>query len=181
MYAFEPVPKIYQRLEKNRGLNDAQNLVLIQSAVSNFEGKTTLYIPSGRMPTSSSTAKGHRRAVETIEVSTITLDNFVESEQLSKVDLIKLDTESTEPLVLEGGIELIKRDQPIIVCEVLRDNTGKAIQTILDSYGYHYFWITAKGLIRRQQVLGDPKFKFLNHLFVPPSRILDIENFWDIQ
>ena len=176
VYAFEPVPRIYQRLEKNRSLNKASNLQLSQSVIANFNGNTTLYIPIGKMPTSSSIVKGHRRAEQKIEVRTTTLDTYVELENILKVDLMKIDTEATEQWVLEGGIKMIERDRPAIVCEVLKTDTGRAIQNILDKLGYLYFWITADGLIKRSNIQGDPEFKYLNYLFIQPDRIPVIES-----
>ncbi len=171
VYAFEPVPRIFDRLAKNRALNNATNLHLSQRVVANFSGNTTLYIPIGKMPTSSSMVKGHRQAQEIIEVPTTTLDAYIDAEAISKVDLIKIDTESTEPWVLEGGYQMLARDKPAIVCEVLQTKTGRAIQTILDELGYEYYWITADGLVKRAAITGDPEFKYLNYLFIQPGQI----------
>ena len=176
VHAFEPVPRIYKRLVKNRDLNQAHNVQLTQCVVADFCGQTTLYIPIGKMPTSSSTAKGHRRAEEAIEVSTITLDQYVDTQHIARVDLIKIDTETTEPQVLKGGLKVIERDRPIIICEVLRTHWGKAIEETLAGLGYNYYWITAKGLVKRDTIEGDPDFKYLNYLFIQPSQLALVES-----
>lgn len=175
VYAFEPVPRIFNRLEQNRDINNAANVQLNQSVIADFNGSTTLYIPTEKIPTSSSTAAGHRRAVETIEVNATSLDSFIELEGISKVDLMKIDTESTEPLVLDGALKMIERDRPTIVCEVLRPRTGKALRKILDNFGYQYYWITPNGLIKQDRPIGDPEFKYLNYLFIQPDKISNIE------
>ncbi|MDA7737974.1 FkbM family methyltransferase [bacterium] len=175
VYAFEPVPRIFNRLEKNRDINNATNVQLNQAVIADFDGSTTLYIPTGKIPTSSSTAAGHRRAVQTIEVNATTLDSFIELEGISKVDLMKIDTESTEPLVLDGALKMIERDRPAIICEVLRPRTGGALRKILDKFGYQYYWITPSGLIKQDRPIGDPEFKYLNYLFIQPDKISKIE------
>ena len=174
VYAFEPVPRIFERLQKNLALNQVQNLHVNASAVTNFDGTIELYIPKGdvHIPTGSSTALGFREAAETVRVAAITLDSFVQKEQIPKVDLIKIDTETTEPWVLAGAQETIKRDKPLIICEVLKSTTESQLHTVMDPLGYRYFWITDRGLVEKPVIEGDGSYEHSNYLFVHSS-VLD--------
>ena len=83
-----------------------------------------------------------------IDVVTDTLDNFV-SKNLDtnlKIDLIKLDTESTEHLVLEGGSNVLQNHRPIIMCEVIKGFTEKEIEKIISKYNYKFFEVVNNGL-----------------------------------
>ena len=166
VHAFEPLPRVFQRLEYNRTLNQAHNLELSQYGISDSSGMATLFVPIGTMPTSSSIQKGHRRAVETVEIKTITIDSYVINNNIQKLDLIKIDTETTEPAVLKGGLRTISRDKPTIICEVLHPEQAKLINEILDDLGYLYFWINSDGLVKNSKIVPDKHFNFLNHLFI---------------
>lgn len=173
VYAFEPVPKIFDRLQKNVALNQVQNLHVNASAVTNFDGTAELYVPKGdvHIPTGSSTAQGFREAAETVRVAATTLDSFVKQEQIAKVDLIKIDTETTEPWVLTGAQETIRRDKPLIICEVLKSTTESQLHTVMDPLGYRYFWISGRGLVEKPVIEGDGTYEHSNYLFVHSSAV----------
>ena len=177
IYAFEPVPKIYERLEKNVEINKVTNLHINSSAVTNFDGIITLYIPNvGNMPTSSSTLQGFRKANEAIQVNAITVDSYIIVNNITKIDLIKIDTEATEHLVLEGAVQTLERYLPMIICEVLKGRTERQLQTILDKFNYRYFWITGAGLIERELIEGDGSYKYNNYLFIHAENIKKISD-----
>ena len=48
-------------------------------------------------------------------VPVLTLDRFVREKGIARVDLVKIDTETTEPEVLAGMADTLKRDHPAIV------------------------------------------------------------------
>ena len=55
-----------------------------------------------------------------IDVELITIDSL----NLDKLDFIKIDVEGYEPLVIEGGINTIKKYKPIITLESWKDHYG---------------------------------------------------------
>jgi FkbM family methyltransferase len=179
VYAFEPVPRIFERLQKNVALNQMHNLHVNASAVTNFDGTTQLYIPKGsvHIPTGSSTLAGFREAAEEVKASAITLDSFVKTQQILKIDLIKIDTENTEPWVLAGARETIVRDKPLIICEVLKGTTEPELHKVMDPLSYRYFWITERGLVEKTVIEGDGTYKNSNYLFVHTSAVDKIARF----
>lgn len=170
VHAFEPVPKIFARLHKNRELNQIKNLTITEAAIAAEDGHCPLFIPLGDIPTSASTLKGFRPNVEVIEVATMSLDSYVFSRQLQSVDLIKIDTEATEHVVLHGARTTIGRFLPTIMCEVLSGRNERTLAEFLRDYGYRFFWITEKGLVEREEIVGDPSWQCKNWLFVGETR-----------
>jgi len=174
VYAFEPVPRIVDHLKKNVKINKLHNLQINSSAITNYDGKITLYVPSFTIPVGASTLQGFRDVSETISVSALTIDSFVAMNSIPKVDLIKIDTEATEHMVLEGAKNLLKRDEPIIICEVLKGRTEKYLHSILDNSQYKYYWISDDGLIEKKKIEGDGTYKNMNYLFITKKKIQDI-------
>jgi len=171
VFAFEPVPRIFEHLNRNIQLNGLSNIITSDNAVTNFDGEVTLYIPAGDMRSSASTLRGFREAEQELQVPATTLDTFVSKNSIEKVELLKIDTEATEPLVLEGGRNVIQRDEPMIICEVLRGRTEKSLHQFLSPLGYSYYWITDKGLIRKDTIEGDGTNKYRNYLFCKKEKL----------
>lgn len=174
VYAFEPVARVHERLERNVRLNKLSNLQTFQTALTNYDGEVMLYVPSWDLPTEASTAPGYRETSEAVPVPALKVDSFVANYGIPKVDLMKVDTETTEPLVLEGAREVLHRDEPFIICEVLKGRTERALQELLDPLGYEYFLITDNGLVRKDKIEGDETYRFFNYLFVNKNRVQEI-------
>ena len=102
------------------------------------------------------------------------LDTVMHAHGGSRVDLVKLDTEGTEPAVLAGARELLARDEPFIVCEVLHGLTEAGLHAALEPLGYRWFAITAAGLVERPRIAGDPAYRERNWLFATPRRLAAI-------
>ena len=99
------------------------------------------------------------------------LDSFLEERGVTGVDLVKVDTESTEPAVLAGLERTLKRDRPFVFCEVLAGRGAeRRLQSILAPRGYRFFLLTPEGPREKAHVVGDPVW--LNFLFLPPGREL---------
>ena len=99
-------------------------------------------------------------------VKVIALDNFVREHKISQLDLVKMDTEETEPDVMRGMIETLRRFRPRIFCEVLRPE-NQDLESILAPLGYEYYSLTAEGPQLRKEIRGaGPRG---NYLFLPVS------------
>ena len=92
------------------------------------------------------------------------LDGWLDAAGLAGVDLVKIDTETTEPEVLRGMKNTLVRDRPDVFCEVLEGRgTGPALEEILGPVGYRYYLLTDAGPQERTTITGDARF--LNYLF----------------
>lgn len=97
VYAFEPVPEIYEWLKRNIALNSISNVIAVPSAVTKFDGDITLYVPADNgydvIPSSASTLEGFVERPIGISVAATSLDSFAHKGKVEKVDLIKIDTD----------------------------------------------------------------------------------------
>lgn len=171
VYAFEPVPKIFDRLKRNAGLNKLDNLQVYRCAVTNHEGEVKLYMSPGPVPLESSILEGFRNNAKPILVPAMTIDSFVTENKISRVDLLKIDTEATEHLVLEGAKAVLQRDEPMIICEVLWGRTERFLQSLLDNTNYQFFLITDGGLIKKEKIEGDRTYKYNNWFFSTEGQV----------
>jgi FkbM family methyltransferase len=170
VYAFEPVPRVFDCLRRNVELNKLRNIYINPYAITNYDGEITLYIPDGAIPTDASTLKGFREATESISVQAKTIDSFVIKNEIPKVDLMKIDTEGTEHEVLDGAKKILIRDEPIIICEVLKGRTEDHLHSVMDGLGYTYFWVSDIGLIEKKRIEGDPTYRNMNYLFITEKK-----------
>ena len=99
---FEPVPQIAKRFAENVRLNGYRNLRVEACAVNDCDGELTLHIPRTKssLPTTASAAEGFKSETYAVQVPAVTLDGYVAKHAINRVDLIKLDTETTEDRVL---------------------------------------------------------------------------------
>ena len=112
VFAFEPDPINSGLLMKNIELNGYANIEVTTSALSSKSGNSTLYrtsLDSGRH----SLYRHDIPVVETVEVETTTLDEFLESRNWPAIGLVKMDVEGSEPEVLAGMKRLLERSENI--------------------------------------------------------------------
>jgi FkbM family methyltransferase len=110
VYSFEFIPNNISIFEKNINLNPhlKDQIVLISSPVSNKSGNKIFYKDNGP----GSQVKLEPFVGSTGTATTISIDDFVEQNNLSKVDFIKMDIEGAEPFALNGAINTIKKFKP---------------------------------------------------------------------
>jgi FkbM family methyltransferase len=170
--AFEPTPSSAASLAHNVEVNGLGNVTCHEAAVCDHDGTVAFFVPPGEsLPLGASTLESFREAGVRFEVAAMRLDTIVQQEAIGRVDLIKVDTEGTEPTVLAGARALLERDQPWIVCEVLHGLTETGLHAELDRLGYRYFAITGRGLQERPRIAGDPTYRERNWLFATPRRL----------
>lgn len=166
--AFEPVPFIYEMLQKNIHLNDLRNISAVPLAVAASAGETTLYITktSVGIPTDSSLCQGFREHVTEHRVKTISIDEYVQQQMLNKIDIIKIDVEAAEEQVFAGALATLKRDRPTLICEVLPDLDHRKWEAMLASLDYTFYHITPDGLVPHTNLLGSLDGQMRNYLFL---------------
>ena len=111
------------------------------------------------------------------KVAITRLETFLHQSQAPRVELMKIDTESTEPPVLDGMGERLACDHPIIVCEVLKGGrTERRLEEILAPLGYRFYLLTAEGPQQRDRIEGHAED--LNYVFttLEPGELADIHS-----
>jgi len=172
VFAFEPLTRVFERLERNVQLNGLSKVQCFRVAAGANEGVQKFYFPDQEQPIASSLrsdmllATFPTNAIQHVPVSVVTLDQFVAKHQIEHVDLIKLDTERTEHDVLRGARQLIERDRPAIICEVWPDAGNQLeLESILRPLGYRFFHLLPEGPSERHRIEGDERS--LNYMFTP--------------
>lgn len=168
VFAFEPMPAIYQRLVQHIDLNSLKNVTATFGAVGSEEGEAEFFHVEGfDLPTSSSLSFEFVKNTEHItskKVKVFQIDKFARENGVERIDLMKVDTETTEPDVLIGSKGLLSKHQPDIICEVLAGRAeGRKLKEILSPFGYDFYLLTPDGAIKKDEIEGHPDF--LNYLF----------------
>lgn len=178
VYAFEPLPDAFERLQSNVALNKLMNVQTVSAAVGAVNGRADFFCADTHMPCSSSLSYEFMQSADSlrsIPVPVVKLDTFVRENRVQSIDLMKIDTESTEPQVLNGMIETIQRDKPLIFCEVLKQRgSEESLQEIIHSINYRAYLLTPDGPELRDRVEGHPEW--LNYLFtaLSPSEVAQL-------
>jgi FkbM family methyltransferase len=179
VYAFEPLPRVHERLRRNVKLNGLSNVSCVRMAVGENSGHATLYDAPLAHVLSSSASLSRRfaesafrkRPLLATAVAVTSVDDFVETHGIHGVDLVKVDAETYEPAVVRGMERLLTRDRPALVCEVLSAQAGEAIERVLRPLGYEFFVLTPAGAQRCERVRANSSWR--NYLFAPagPDRL----------
>lgn len=108
--SFEFIPNNIDLFNKNINLNPnlKSRIQLVTQPVTDKTGERIYFMDNG--PGSRVSVKPFKE--QTGEATTITIDDFVEKEQLEKVDFIKMDIEGAEPYALKGAIKTIMKYKP---------------------------------------------------------------------
>ncbi|MCH7572192.1 MAG: FkbM family methyltransferase [Planctomycetes bacterium] len=80
---------------------------------------------------------------------------WVEKNSISRIDLLKLDTEATEHIVLAGAHNVLAEHRPLIFCEVLPGRIEDELNSIFSEFGYLRFRIGRGGLEEVSQLRHD--------------------------
>jgi FkbM family methyltransferase len=170
VFAFEPLARVFERLERNVALNELTNVHCRCAAVGAAAGTAEFYFPDQAAPVASSLrsdmllASMPAASIRHVSVPVVTLDEIVAAQGIAQVSLIKLDTERTEHEVLAGCHATLKRDRPDILCEVWPDAGNSAqLEAILRPLGYRFYQLRPEGLQPRAEIIGDEAA--LNYLF----------------
>lgn len=165
VYAFEPVARVYKKLRENIQLN-AFDIHTYEQAASNFNGTAMIYDTDSEHTYSVTVNKNMYSSETTViasTIETITLDSFIKNNQIEKIDLIKIDVETHEAEVLEGYSEFLSAHKPTMLIEILTDEIGKKIETLVKDLNYLYFNIDELGSVRHVTSLS--KSDYYNYLF----------------
>ena len=146
VYSFEAQEKIFYALAGNIALNNCFNVTARLAAVGAECGRISLPAINYCVPSSFGSLElipgdcnedigqyvDYNRPAQQIDM--LTLDSL----QLPRVDLVKIDVEGMELQVLEGAKESISRFKPQVVVELIKCD-GEAVARLLESSGYETF------------------------------------------
>lgn len=164
--AFEPGEAAARTCARNIALNQplTKHVELHALALAEYDGTATLYVAGESGGTSSMNASFRRDRSEQ-PVTVRTGDALLREQGIAHIDLIKIDTESTEPAVLRGLASRLQTDRPDVICEVLADRNEHELQAQFEKLAYRFFAVTSDGLVARTTLVADPSYRTPNYLF----------------
>ena len=150
VWAFEPMSEMYRRLLKNLEVNRFANISTAQLGLWS-DSKTLPMFQRGRRFLDGSRHEGlatlfptetRDSPVESIELTT--LDTFVSSNGIQRVDVMKIDVEGAELEVLRGAGKTVDTHRPILIMEADREcaeaaggNLDELLSSVEDRYRIH--------------------------------------------
>jgi len=180
-YAFEPAfgPKHF--LKENIRLNGFENTItLCDQALSNIEGVLDFYeVKNDKYPWITNNLSGEHNAgtktkgrnYKKTTVNTTTIDAFIAKNSISKIDLIKIDTEGTEVDILKKGLIMIQENEPIIICETLFNTTENELESFFKNLNYSFFNVIDDKLVKVDSIIRVEDNGVRNCFFVPTSKL----------
>lgn len=133
VHAFEPSAYHYNRLSHNVDLNRFANVRLNKQGLFDKDTQTTLFVPgvSGEMNNSGAASiykpsNASPTAMAAEEIDLIRLDDYVKTNQLNRIDVIKIDIEGAELKALAGATDTLKNFKPTVLMELDVENLGRA-------------------------------------------------------
>ncbi|HQO57379.1 MAG TPA: FkbM family methyltransferase [Candidatus Omnitrophota bacterium] len=148
VYSFEPEKLNFDVLRKNIELNNIDNVVTINKAVSNINGSVKLNINAKN--------RGAHTLLPTPDkyksclVEAITIDSFV-SDNNTYPDVIKIDVEGAEPQVFDGMKTLLEKSKKLIIFSEFNPffikNGGGSPEKYIDNFlnqNFKLFYFSSK-------------------------------------
>jgi len=143
IYSFEPTRRVHARLLMNIQANSLDGQIIpMDYAISDKPGIVNFhqYRGSNVLGAGASFIEKSIPSVSSNEiVSCIPIDWFC-TEQDIHPELVKIDVEWAEVLVLRGMQDVLRRDKPDVLIEVMQD-TAKDVHAILEQHGYKVYII----------------------------------------
>lgn len=180
VYAFEPNPVMFDYLRRVV----AANVKIFNVALSDAQGEATFTVPraaDGEYRNTSGTlqAAAYRDDVVQFKVPVRRLDDM----GLENVGFIKLDVEGHELAAIAGARNIIERDRPVLLVEIMDRLTGRpAAESVaaIEALGYRAMAVLGHRLLdvstleqelQRPHAQDDPAFRRgHNYVFFPVKR-----------
>ncbi len=181
VFAFEPDTKNFALLKRNLELNPDCNIEPIALGVS--ETNTTLLLYKANFDFNGgahSTLPSEKHAADFIEIPTTTIDDFVQSHNIQKLNAIKIDIEGAEMSAFKGMRQTLSRFRPIVISELCAEHQERAGYTtqavkewMATNFQMQPFKISESGTL--QKVALEETHLADNIVFMPSERIREFQ------
>ncbi|HEY5258346.1 MAG TPA: FkbM family methyltransferase [Candidatus Baltobacteraceae bacterium] len=173
-YAFEPVAANRDVLARNAHNARVDARIVVEPAAVGAQTGTATFYECTDAAYSTLDPQAAMPIVATYDVPVTSIDDFVATNNVARVDVIKIDSEGWEDAVLQGAAATIERDAPFLVVELSKTNAKAAapeeIVNRLQQRGYRAFIIN-DGIVTEYD--GYDEYAY-NYFFAHASRPLEI-------
>lgn len=183
--AFEPVYDFRVKLEMNLKINGLRNVSILPFALGDRIGTLPIYDQPGQFYDGSrhegltTLFKSPKRCFVRGDVDVFPLDQVAEVNELSRIDVIKMDIEGGELAALIGAKMVLARFRPYLILELCGETCEAAgykstdVIEWLEIHGYHVFGIRLDSSVYPLDINAIDLFR--NVLAVPVEKLRDIE------
>jgi FkbM family methyltransferase len=183
VYAFEPVPQTFERLQKNLAANTfTKELIINCLAVGAQEGFVEFDIfddvPAVNRLSNPNRQSEHK-TIGSMQVPVTTLDKYCADRKIDVIDFLKIDVEGMEPLVIQGASQLLKRKLVtmilIEICPANLNLTGNSIENLYNLFvdvGYTPHTLLSNGHIGAELNLDELRSITLDNILLLPTATL---------
>lgn len=133
--AFEPCRKPFEALTKSLDYNDMKNVKLLKNIVTNKINDEEIMGSTYDGDSSIQRLRPRKKFLEYETIKTTTIDSL----NLKRCDLIKIDAENAEWLVMEGAENTINKHRPIIFFETFKKPNGEHLRKLEEWTIDHYY------------------------------------------
>jgi FkbM family methyltransferase len=160
VFSFEPMPAIHQTLQQNISLNSMLQIHPIEMGIADAEGEAKIYSADSvfkdgtrHLGLGTLYPMNSRTTLAAI-IKLTTIDAFVMSKNVKRVDLIQVDAEGAELKALIGAENTLKRFKPVLILELQKESSEAsgcsphALLDYLEKHGYVVFSIGRKAKLR---------------------------------
>lgn len=166
VYAFEPAPEVAE-VARAIAADNGLNVTVVDLALSNHTGTGTLRL-SAVTEGSNSLVEGPYPEIGRIRVPVDTLARW-RDRACTVPAVIKIDTEGTEPDVVAGTLEVLRRFRPWVICEVRPDyGVADRLMALLEPAEYGWYHLAGDPPHSPRQVIT-PCGQARMWLFAPES------------
>ncbi len=120
VHSFEPFDRVRNQLQKQIAENAMSSITVHPLGLSNENTRLPFFAPTGNNVgigsfDASTASKGN---VSIGELELVKGDDYLASQAIEKIDIVKMDVEGFEKFALEGLQKTLRQTRPIIVCEI---------------------------------------------------------------
>ena len=140
VYSFEAEPNTFRLLNSSVEINGFFDRVMVENlGVTEKSGKLEFYSYKYHQGSStfhkSELTGQYKDDITTIEVDTVSLDEYCEKNSINKIHFMKIDAEGSEPQIIKGAERLLKNDCIETILMEYTDANLEAVN-ILTQHGY---------------------------------------------
>ncbi len=181
VFSFEPDSKNFASLKRNLELNPDCNIEPIAKAVSDSHQPIRLYHAKFDFNAGAhSMLPSEKHSSDFVEIEATTIDEFVTSHGLKKVDVIKIDIEGAEMKAFNGMSETLRRSRPFVVCELCEEHqvrAGYSTQAVkkwmAETFDMQAFKVMESGKLKETPI--EETHLAENIVFVPSERVQEVK------
>jgi FkbM family methyltransferase len=148
VYSFEPSPREGARLENNIFINRLTNVRIFKEGLAERLGAGVLHVADREHNGQNTLGTfGHPgvKCEDDIEIALTTLDCLREKGEIGRMDVVKMDVEGAEMRVLEGGLQALRLDKPVLLMELFdaalrgQNSSADEVLDLLRDLGFRIF------------------------------------------